>query len=255
MLELLLPQGVWIFLVTFVRVGAVMMVIPVFGEPFVQQRARLSLALLTSLVIAPIVGPKIPEAPSSGIESFLIIFAELTIGFFIGLTTRALMSALHFAGTNIATLSGLGFMMQFDPTQGQQSAMVSSFFSLIAMLLILAADLHHVMLLGMRDSYQIFEPGVIPPFADMAQYLTKITAQLIFLGLQLSFPFVVFGIVLNSSLGMVNRLMPQIQIMGFMLPLGIFFAFYLLIGILQPLMEEFIRHFEPHLMQFVIKPS
>jgi flagellar biosynthetic protein FliR len=161
------------------------------------------------------------------------------------------MSALHVAGNIIAMQTGLAFAQNVDPTQGTQSAIVASFLSMLAVTLIFATDLHHLLIAAMRDSYVLFKPGEILPVGDFLQMAIKAVSGAFVLGVQLSAPFVVFGLVFYIGLGLLSKLMPQIQIFFIAMPANIGLGFALLFLILGAMMTWFLQGFEQSLSVFV----
>src|SRR6202012_1731468 len=107
------------------------------GKPRGPPMVRLVLALAISLALAPTVQSAYPQAaPASSIALALMIAQEVTAGVFVGTTARIIMSALQVAGTLIATQTGLAYASTVDPTsQGEQSAIVANFFSMLAVVL------------------------------------------------------------------------------------------------------------------------
>ena len=161
----LLPSLIFSYLLVFARVGAILMVLPTFGEPFISPRVRLVIALAMSVVVEPVVGGTLPEAPLQPVGLLPLIFGEVLIGVFIGGAIRLLVSALHVAGIVISFQSSLGFAQFFDPAQGAQGALLGSFLTIIGMTLIMVADLHHLMLRAVADSYVLFPAAQAPPRA------------------------------------------------------------------------------------------
>ena len=100
----------------------------------------------------------------------------------------------------VAQQLGLGFVTAIDPTQNQQGMLVGNFLTLIGIMLIFATDLHHLVIAAMNDSYTIFQPGEMPLVGDVAQHITRIVATAFRIGIQLSAPFLVFGLLFNLGL-------------------------------------------------------
>ena len=128
-----------------------------------------------------------------------------------GATARVTLAALIVAGSIIAQQLGLGFVTSVDPTQGQQGALMGNFLTLLGIALLFATDTHYLVIAALDDSYKIFSPGELMPSGDVA-LATRAFAGAFKIGLQLSAPFLVFGLVFNIGLGVLARLMPQMQV-------------------------------------------
>src|SRR5690606_3131582 len=167
-----------------------------------------------------------------------------------GMSARLIMSSLHIAGNIIALQTGLAFAQNVDPTQGGQGAMIANFLSLLAVTLIFVTGLHHLLIAAMRDSYDLFRPGEMLPVGDFWQLAVMVVSGAFVLGLQLAAPFLVFGLVFYLGLGILSRLMPQIQIFFIAMPANIGLGLALLLLLLGAMMNWFLQDFERSMTLF-----
>ena len=138
----------------------------------------------------------------------------------------------------------MGFVTAVDPTQNQQGLLVGNFLTVLGITLIFATDLHHLVIAGLNDSYTIFAPGEMPIVGDVAQHITRIIATSFRIGIQLSAPFLVFCLLFNLGLGVLSRLMPQMQVFFIGLPLSILLGFLLLLLVIGAMMGTFTGYLE-----------
>ncbi len=239
----LLPDHVWPFLLTFARVGAMMMLLPVIGEMMVSPRFRLGLALATSLLLTPMNAASVPLMPETILGLAGLLVTEIVVGIALGGAARLVMSALQVAGSVIAMQTGLGFAMAIDPTQGAQSALVSTFLTLLAITLIFATGMHHLLIGAVHGSYLLFAPGVMPESADLLELVIHMAAGAFTLGIQMSAPFLVFGLVFYLGTGVISKMMPQVQIFFLTMPANILIGFTLLASLLALMMTWFLDSF------------
>lgn len=216
-----LTQYAWIGALLFARLGAVLMVAPVWGEQTVPATFRLALALLVTTVLAPGLAGATPAMPGSAIAAIPLIINEVIIGLILGLGARLMMSALQVAGATAGLASGLGFAQQIDPVASQPAAIFSGFFSLMGVVLIMAAGLHRVMIEAAADSYAIFPPGAFPPIGDANQFVIDAVSNSFRLGIQIAAPVLIFSLIFNIALGLISRLIPQVQVFMTALPLSV----------------------------------
>ena len=139
----------------------------------------------------------------------------------LGAAARMLMAAASIAGQVVSLHTGLGFAMQLDPMQGAQGAVLGTFFSLIATVMVMAAGVHRWMLQGAVDSYVMFPPGNYPDMGDVAEYGVRAFLETFRLGIQIAAPAIAFGLIFNLALGLAARLIPQIQIFFIAMPSSI----------------------------------
>jgi flagellar biosynthetic protein FliR len=239
-----LPALAAAFLLTFARVGAMTMLLPGIGEMNVPARVRLTMALVLTAILLPAHQKAYAIDLKAIGPVLLVLFQELLVGAVLGLTARLAISCLQVAGSVVAQQLGLGFVTAVDPTQNQQGVIVGNFLSVLGITLIFATDLHHLVIAAMNDSYTIFQPGEIPLVGDVAQHVTRIIATSFRIGIQLSAPFLVFGLLFNLGLGLLSRLMPQMQVFFIGLPLSILLGFLLLVLVIGAMMGTFTGYLE-----------
>lgn len=251
MLDQLLPAAAFSVLLVFARVGAALMLLPGIGEAFVAMRVRLVLAMLISLLVAPLVDEHLPAIPDSAAALTVLLLGELLVGVFLGTLARVLMAALTTAGMVVAYMSTLANALVNDPTAQQQGSIAGSFLTLTAMLLIFALDLHHLLLAAVVDSYGLFVPGALPPMGDFSQMVTETVARSFLLGVQIASPFMVVGLVFYLGLGLLARLMPQVQVFFVAMPLQIALGLFVLMLALPVVLGWFVGAFERTFLPFV----
>ncbi len=228
MLSALLTEQLFPFMLVFARLGAALMLMPTVGEAAVPARMRMHFALVFTLVVTPLLRDGLPPPPAQPMALFLLVAGEVIIGLFFGALMRMITAALHVAGMIFAFQSSLAAAQVFDPNQASQTAITGNFLSLLALLIIFASDLHHLLFTGLVDSYVLFPAGVAPPAAESADAMARGLADAFRIGFQMTAPVVVAGFLLYLGAGLLNRLMPQMMVFFVVMPLQIVFAFSLL---------------------------
>ena len=239
----LLPALPAIFVLVFARVGAMVMLLPGFGESNIPARVKLSIALLLTLIILPLHRNAYHVDLTSISSLGVLMVHELIIGIVLGATARVTLSALNVAGSVIAQQLGLGFVTAVDPTQGQQGQIIGNFLTILGLTLLFATDSHYLVIAALSESYRIFSPGEIMPTGDVAALATNAFSAAFKIGLQLSAPFLVFGLVFNIGLGVLARLMPQMQVYFVGVPLSIMVGFLIFAVVLAAMMSTYFDYF------------
>jgi flagellar biosynthetic protein FliR len=232
------------FMLMFARIGTMVMLLPGLGELTVPARVRLTLALVLTMVLFPLHRAAFTVDLKAFAPVITLLGQELFIGAVLGLTARLTISSLQTAGSVIASQLGLGFVTTVDPTQGQQGVIVGNFLTILGITLIFATNLHHVVIAALHDSYALFRPGDVPLTGDVAALMTKSTADAFRVGVQLAGPFLVFGLLFNLGLGVLSRLMPQMQVFFVGMPLLILAGFVALLMVVGAMMGTFVGYLE-----------
>jgi flagellar biosynthetic protein FliR len=238
-----LPALAAAFMLAFARIGAMVMLMPGFGETNIPVRVKLSIALLLTLIMLPLHRQAYQIDMQSLTSLLVFMLQEIFIGVVLGATARVTLGALQTAGSVIAQQMGLGFVTSVDPTQGQQGLLIGNFLTLLGVTLLFATDSHHLVIAALNDSYKIFAPGEMMASGDVASLATRAFAAAFKIGLQLSAPFLVFGLVFNIGLGVLARLMPQMQVYFVGAPLSILAGFLILAAVLAAMMGTFLDYF------------
>src|SRR5216683_8185326 len=121
---------------------------------------------------------------------------------------------------------------------------VGNFLTMLCITVLFATNLHHLVIAALNDSYALFRPGEIPLAGDVAALVTRTTAGAFRIGVQLSAPFLVFGLLFNLGLGVLARLMPQMQVFFVGLPLSILLGLLVLLLVLGAMMTLFLAEVE-----------
>jgi flagellar biosynthetic protein FliR len=233
--------------------------LPALAAAFLLVFARIGtmLRLTSALVLAAVMLPLHRAAYQIDLQSIgpllVMLGEELLIGAVLGMTARLTIAALQVTGSVVAQQLGLGFVTAVDPTQGQQGVIIGNFLTILGLALLFATNLHHLVIAALDDSYTLFAPGEVPLTGDMAALMTRTLAGAFRVGVQLSAPFLVFGLLFNLGLGLLSRLMPQMQVFFVGMPLSILAGFMMLFLLISAMMgtylgsvEGVLRDLAPH---------
>jgi flagellar biosynthesis protein FliR len=239
----LLPVLAATFMLVFARVGSMVMLLPGLGESNIPVRIKLGIALLLALIMLPLHRGAYQIDVQSINPLLVMMIHEIIVGIVLGATARVTLSALQVGGSVIAQQMGLGFVTSVDPTQGQQGVLIGNFLTMLGITLLFATDSHYLVIAAINDSYNVFSPGDLTPSGDIAALATRAFAAAFKIGAQLAAPFLVFGLVFNIGLGVLARLMPQMQVYFVGAPLSILAGFLIFSLVLVAMMGTFLNYF------------
>ncbi|WP_127143272.1 flagellar biosynthetic protein FliR [Pelagibacterium montanilacus] len=246
------PEVAYTFFLLFARVGTMIMLLPALGEQTIPSRLKLSFALAFAFMLYPLVGGELPGPPETLAGLVANILHEIAVGLILGGLARLLLSAAQVAGAVIAYQMGLSMAQTADPTQGGvQGAIVGNFLAFMGIALIFATDLHHMLLVGIYESYAYFPPGSPLMLGDAAEMAVRIVSGAFVVGVQMSAPLLVFGLVFYLGLGILGRLMPQIQVFFMMMPANIIIGLMLFALLLTMIMGLYMSYLEDNFSLFL----
>ncbi|NDC57269.1 MAG: flagellar biosynthetic protein FliR [Alphaproteobacteria bacterium] len=202
----------WATALVFARVGAMLMLFPAFGEPTIPAPIRLTFALLVTAVLAPALQDQFAAAPAQFGAAIGALIGETLIGIALGAVAQILTSTLATAGQILGMETGLSYAQTADPTAAGTGQVLSVFLGLLGVTLVFAADLHHVFLRALVDSYALFKPASPLAVGDISQLGVRAVGDSFRIALQMTAPVIFAGLIFRIGLGVLSRLIPQIQV-------------------------------------------
>lgn len=250
MLSEFLTTGIFAFMLTFSRIGAAMVIMPGLGDTFTPPQVRLVIALGLSLVLAPFIAPSLPNpVPATGMLAALIGM-EFLIGIFFGTVARIFMAALDTAGMLISIQSGLGSAQLFNPAFASQGSLIGSFMTVTGIVLLFVTDFHHLLFYGLVGSYKLFPVGSVPNPEDMADMIGQAVAASFMVAVEIAAPFIVITVLIYIAMGVLTRLMPQIQVFMIAVPAQILLSFLMIILTISAMMLFWMDKFQKGMLFF-----
>ncbi|OQX91500.1 MAG: flagellar biosynthetic protein FliR [candidate division Zixibacteria bacterium 4484_95] len=205
------------------RVGGIMTVAPVFGHRNIPKMLKISIIFIISIVILPTV-PSLPVNLPSDLFSLIGILAkEVTAGLLIGFTSLLLFFAVQFGGNIIGLQMGFGIVNVIDPNSSAHVPIIGQFQFLLAILIFLAIDGHHLVLSAVINSFQAIPLGQINFSKLSAEIIVRAGVDTLASAIKLSAPCIVTLFLVDVAMGIVARTVPQMNIfiVGFPLKISI----------------------------------
>ena len=250
-LETFLVSGIFAFMLVFVRIGTAITIMPGIGDSFVPKKVRLFMGLGIALVLSPVIQTFIPSPLPSIPVLFSLILMEFIVGLFIGTVARVLMTALDVAGMLISMTSGLANAQVFNPALAAQGSITGAMLSMTGVVLIFVTDLHHMLIYGLVESYQMFPVGEVPDTGSMAEMMSRAVSASFMIGFQIAMPFIIVALLLYIGMGVLSRLMPQIQVFMLTLPLQILLSMVTLFFVISAAMLFWLTKFDEGMTFFL----
>lgn len=226
-----LPGWAFAFALVLARISAACMLLPGIGEAELPATIRAAFALALTVLLLPVLQPALPAEPASVLGGFALVFAETACGLWLGWLARLPLLALPLAGQLAAAMLGLANVLQPDPALGTQTTALSRLYGVAAPVLVLVSGLYALPLAALAGSYRLIPAGHILPAADSAAGAVTAVAASFALGVRLATPFIAAGIVWQVALGLLARLVPQLQVYFAAMP-GQIMLGLLLLGLL-----------------------
>ncbi len=212
------------FFLPLARILAVLASAPPYNNPALTTRVRLLLGLAITLGIAPVLPPMPVLHPGSG-AGLLLLAQQLLIGFAMGFAMRLVFSAVDLAGNLISLQMGIGFASSYDPQTAGQTAVVSEFLGLLALLVFMAINGHLMVIATLTHSFTVIPVGAANLQAGTWWQVARSGAMIFSAGLLLALPIVVALLITNLALAILSRAAPQLNLLAIGFPLTIALGF------------------------------
>jgi len=213
----------------FCRIGACLMLMPGFSSPRVPMHVRLFLAAGVTLALTPFILPAFAGLSNLGPAALLrVIVSETGTGVLIGMMARFFFLALQTIATAMATASGLGQLPGLPVDEAEASAPFVTLITLTATTLMFVTNQHAEVIRALAGSYARIAPGaVFEPQAGLIQLADRASDTFV-LALRIGSPFMIYAVVVNLAIGLMNKLTPQIPVYFISLPFVIAGGLFLL---------------------------
>ncbi|WP_018387933.1 flagellar biosynthetic protein FliR [Ancylobacter sp. FA202] len=229
----------------FCRIGACFMLMPAFSSSRLPAKIRLFLALGLSYALTPLLGDEITRtvAGLSQAQLLLAIAGELATGGIIGLLARTFFLALQTLMTAAAQAVGLSTPSSMVSEEDGQMPEIATLMTLSATALLFATDQHWEILRAVVESYSRLPPaGPFVAGASLGLFVDRLSDTFL-LGLRLASPFLVYSVVVNLAVGLINKLTPQIPVYFIAMPMvtagGLLLLYVTVDDVLRMFVEAF----------------
>ncbi|HEY8344811.1 MAG TPA: flagellar biosynthetic protein FliR [Bacillota bacterium] len=210
-----------LYLLVYARVFGLLQTAPVFQNKSISGFLRSGLALFVSLVIFPPLA-NVTDLNLPHIGSFLLLVGgELIIGFTIGYILNLAFAGVQLAGSFIETPMGLGMVNVIDPQYGGQIPIIGQLFQLIALWLFLLVNAHHLLFDFLLMTYKLLPVGKALNINNGAAMILRAFGGVFWLGLQIAIPIMGVLFLTDLGLGVLSRLIPQINVFVISFPVKI----------------------------------
>jgi flagellar biosynthetic protein FliR len=226
------PETLLHTFIIFCRIGGCLMLMPGFSSPRVPARLRLFIAFAVTLALTPSVLPAFAAAvPIPNPATLLrLILSETLIGTVIGLMARFFFLALQTIGTAMATATGLGQVPGLPIDEAEASTSFVTLITMTALTLFFVTNQHAEVVRALAGSYTRIAPGSeFNAQANLIQLADRIS-ETFYLALRIGSPFMIYAVIVNLAIGLMNKLTPQIPVYFISLPFviagGIFVLYF-----------------------------
>jgi flagellar biosynthesis protein FliR len=212
----------------FLRIGACLMVAPMFGASYVPPRIRIVLAGAMTLVALPMI-PRADGMTVLSADGVITTVEQIVIGVALGFALQLMFDALTLGGQILANGMGLGFAFNIDPLRGVTTPALGQFYTLLGILVFLALDGHIALIQTLITSFQGLPVGPVGLSAGALHSLADWGDELFLGALRVALPGMTALLVVNLAFGVTSRAAPALNLFAVGFPVTLIFGFVIVL--------------------------
>ncbi len=239
----MVSEWIGLYLWPFLRIGACLMVAPVFGARSVPARVRLVIAGALTVLLAPMIASPAGIEPFSG-EGFVILIQQMIIGVALGFAVQIIFDAVVMGGQLLANSMGLSFAINVDPLHGASTPVLGQFYMIIVTLTFLALNGHLLLIESLLQSFTLLPIGTTGLGSEGLWMLVNFGSTLFSGALMIALPGLVALLIVNFGFGVMSRAAPTLNLFAVGFPAALALGLIIIVLGLPAVQNSFIRLLE-----------
>ena len=239
LVEFLGQNRVILFLLLFTRLSGLFAFFPFFSHMKIPMSIKTALVFFMTIFLFPLA--TLPEIDFSVAAIALALISEIMLGLVAGLFLVIVFAMLQMAGTSISFVMGFTMASVVDPQSGVSSSVISTMLTMLALVIFLAFNGHHLMIQFIAESVKILPLGSFYPTHNIWDYLLGAVSNMFLFGFILSFPVIALSLLSDIIFGMLMKTMPSFNLLVVGFPIKIMISFVVLLTVLSSMMLVFKR--------------
>jgi flagellar biosynthetic protein FliR len=226
------------FILVLARVTPLFLIAPLFSSTLIPPRVRGIIAVAISIGLAP-VALHGQHVPADAVKLAGLVVEGLLVGLGFAFTLAVLMAAIETAGSLIDVVSGFAYGSLINPMNGQNSAVMARFYSLVGTLIFLIIGGDAWLLRGLARTFQLVPLTEGPRISSLVGGAEHVFATVFAAALEIAAPVLVALLITDVAFGVVSRVVPQLNVFAVGFPTKVAVAL-LVVGSSLPFLGNWI---------------
>jgi flagellar biosynthetic protein FliR len=209
------------FFLILTRVSVILFLFPFFSSRVIPVFTKAGLALVITVILCPVIDTLPGDFPTTAWGMARMVLSELIVGMILGLLVQMFFEGIKIMGQLVGFQTGFAITNILDPQSGMQVSILSNMAYLVAMVLFLLLNGHHILLGAMRESFQIIEVGSLNLNRQIFQRVMASSADMFVIAIKIGAPAIAALLFTKVAFGLITKLMPQMNIMIVAFPVQI----------------------------------
>lgn len=238
----------------FIRIVAMLSIVPFYNSRSIPTLVRLSLSLILTYIIFFNVETFPFKPDDSLVLLFIYVFKEVFVGVIMGFTLNLVFQGISFAGLIVGRDMGLAMSSMFDPVSGDDGNIIATMLSMAAVIVFVLINGHHFIVESLSYSFTVIPIGEFALTESAYHLLVKYTGSIFILAVKIASPIIVAYFLIHIASGIIARVSPSFQVFFVLLPLKIALGFFIL-SLVTPLyiylFRDLMYEYEGKLLEIV----
>ena len=209
------------FILVLMRVAGLFLTSPIFSSATIPAQVKAAWTLLVAFIIFPLVDTSSISMPELGVPFALAVVRELMVGFVVGLGAYLIFVGIQMAGQLIDIQMGFGLVNVVDPITSTQVSVMGQYYYMVALVVFLAVDGHHLLIRGIVQSFDLIPLGQAHFTAALTDKMNGLFSQVFFIAFKVGAPVIGALFITNLALGIIARTVPQMNVFIVGMPLNV----------------------------------
>ncbi len=209
------------FFLILIRVSVILLMFPFFSSRVIPVLAKAGLVLIITIILFSVIDNKVVEFPDTLCGMVQMITAELIIGMILGLLVQIVFEGIRMMGQLVGFQTGFAITNILDPQSGIQVSIFSNMAYLVAMVIFLILNGHHILLNAIRESFEIINVGSLSLDRRIFQEIINASGDMFVIAIKIGAPAIAALLFTKVVFGLITKLIPQMNIMIVAFPIQI----------------------------------
>lgn len=224
-----------VYLLVFSRMTGLFAFNPVFSRRNVPASVRAGLILCLTMLLAPNAPYLLPSGNGQSFQLVLGMGRELLIGGICALLFLLFYYLLFFAGDIMDMQFGLSMARVFDPGTNIQASLSGNLFNTLFLLYFIATDSHLLLIRIFAASFELIPAGGSIQWQLISGFMLEVFFSAFSMVLHLALPFLAAEFVVEVSMGILMKLIPQIHVFVINIQTKVLLGLFMLLVFIQPI--------------------
>lgn len=220
------------FILMFLRTSALIVTSPIFGRKNIPNVVKICFCVLLTYVLFTSLANPVTIVYRSIIEYALLCIKELLYGMVLGFVTTLFFSLTQTAGHVTDMMMGFGMVDIFDVQNNIKIPLTGNFLYIILIITFFAADAHLQLIYILQATFAQVPIGTVTLNPKIAYVALEVFILAFVMALNVAVPLIASGLLGEVVMGIVVKMVPQMNIFVVGLPLKVALGILMLFLIL-----------------------